>query len=242
MQHYNGEIFYRRRLPHWQPPGATFFITFRLAGSLPGHVLAELREERSRLMKQPFRAEETEEAKKVRVDKRVFALTDAALGRMRSDAWLEDVRVAEMLRDSLAYWDNRYYRLERFVIMPNHVHVLIEPLPMGNAGLEPEYYPIPTIMASLKGYTARKANRLLRRTGAFWQDENYDHWVRSDTENARIRDYIDANPVEAGLCTYPHEWRWSSAHEELHPWGGLPSPPNRAGSEARSTTIGDRRS
>ena len=78
-------------------------------------------------------------------------------------------------------------------------------------------------------YTARKANRLLGRTGAFWQDECYDHWARTDAENARIRAYIDANPVEAGLCTHAHEWKWSSAHEELHP--------NRAGLEARSTTV-----
>jgi hypothetical protein len=84
--------------------------------------------------------------------------------------------------------------------MPNHVHVLITPLA-----------PVPKIMHSLKGYTAREANLLLDRTGLpFWQRESYDHWVR-DGEFERIRRYIELNPVRAGLvgeaCLYP----WSSA-------------------------------
>jgi putative DNA methylase len=114
--------------------------------------------------------------------------------------------------------------------MPNHVHILIEPLNVAQAvrlcnsgssqgkpscqSSQPEgerCYALSQILQNLKGYTSRQANQLLGRCGAFWQDESYDHWVRDETEYARIVDYIDQNPVKAGLCAAPRQWRWSSA-------------------------------
>jgi putative DNA methylase len=68
-------------------------------------------------------------------------------------------------------------------------------------------------MHSLKSYTAHEANRLLSRTGSFWQDESYDHWVRDEDELGRIIDYIALNPVSAKLVAKPYEWFWSSAHD-----------------------------
>ena len=68
-------------------------------------------------------------------------------------------------------------------------------------------------MHSLKSYTAHRANQLLQRTGAFWQRESYDHWVRDDDELERIVSYIARNPVTAGLCAEPHLWRYSSAFD-----------------------------
>jgi putative transposase len=82
--------------------------------------------------------------------------------------------------------------------MPNHVHVLVTPL-----------VPVPRIMHSLKGFTARAANQVLDRTGlAFWQRESYDHWVR-EGEFERIKRYIEVNPVKAGLAREIGEYRWS---------------------------------
>jgi putative transposase len=85
--------------------------------------------------------------------------------------------------------------------MPNHVHILILP----NA-------PVLKFMRWLKGSSARRANQLLGRTGnPFWQDESFDHWVRSASELDEIVNYIDRNPAKAGLVRASEVWAWSSA-------------------------------
>jgi hypothetical protein len=88
--------------------------------------------------------------------------------------------------------------------MPNHVHLLIRP------SIAPE-----RLMKSLKGASAREANRVLGRTGEpFWQKESYDHWVRNPSELEKIRMYVEANPVKAGLVRNPQDYPWSSAGVE----------------------------
>jgi len=67
-------------------------------------------------------------------------------------------------------------------------------------------------MNGLKGVTARDVNSILGRKGKhFWQDESFDHWVRSPKEFDRIRAYVEMNPVSAGLASRPQDWPWSSA-------------------------------
>lgn len=98
-----------------------------------------------------------------------------------------------------------HYELGAFVIMANHVHALLLPK-----------IEVSKLMGSLKGFTARAANRLLGRTGTpFWQKESYDHWVRDETEWKRITRYIENNPVKAGLVSTAEAYRWSSAFERL---------------------------
>jgi len=88
--------------------------------------------------------------------------------------------------------------------MANHVPLLILPK------IDPSH-----LLKSLKGATAREANRLLGRTGEpFWQKESYDHWVRNQAEFSRIRAYIENNPVKAGLVRTPEDYPWSSAGVE----------------------------
>jgi REP element-mobilizing transposase RayT len=94
-----------------------------------------------------------------------------------------------------------FYDLHAFAVMPNHVHLLISPKTL-----------VSRIMNGLKGVTARDANSILSRKGKhFWQDESFDHWVRSPWEFDRIRTYIETNPVSAGLVVRPQDWLWSSA-------------------------------
>jgi putative transposase len=96
-----------------------------------------------------------------------------------------------------------HYQLYAFVVMANHVHVLLLPL------IAPSQ-----LLKSLKGYTAREANRRVGKTGEpFWQRESYDHWVRNEAEWRRIAAYIENNPVKAGLALRAEEYRWSSAHQ-----------------------------
>src|SRR5205814_593617 len=99
------------------------------------------------------------------------------------------------------YRDLRDFEVHAFVVMPNHVHLLVTPLA-----------DVSRIMQSLKRFTARECNRILGATGSpFWQNESYDRLVRDDAEFQGIVRYIEVNPVKAGLAAVPEEFRWSSA-------------------------------
>jgi REP element-mobilizing transposase RayT len=117
--------------------------------------------------------------------------------------WLREPRIASMVEEALQYGEagRGFYSLYAWVIMPNHVHVVFQP----KAAL-------PGIMRWLKGRTSRLANRILERTGMpFWQDESYDHWIRSGRELEEIITYVECNPMKAGLVDAGEQWPWSSA-------------------------------
>ena len=181
-------VFYRRRMPHWHPAGKALFVTWRLYGSLPAKVRE--RNQSSRLVR-PFPSDD-------------FLAVDRELDQaQRGQLWLRDPRIAKIIEDALHQGEavQRLYALWAYVVMPNHVHVLLTP---GE--------PLERITKLLKGYTSRQANRILGRTGQrFWQEESYDHWVRNEQEFSRIVAYIEHNPVSAGLVPRPKDWPWSSA-------------------------------
>lgn len=115
--------------------------------------------------------------------------------------YLRIPNVAGVVQEAILYRDRREYELHAYAILPNHVHLLVTPL-----------RELPEITRSLKRFTARQANRILGLTGrTFWQDESYDRFVRNDREFERIVGYIEMNPVRAGLCFAPEEFRYSSA-------------------------------
>lgn len=180
-------MFYRRRLPHWQPE-AFLFVTWRLAGSLPRNLAYGTG---ASACQNPGRAFVTIDRY---VDRAIFG-----------PVWLKDPRIAQLVGNALWYGERarRFYMLRAWVIMPNHVHVLLEPK-----------IPLPEITRWLKGSTARRANQVLGRTGSpFWQDESFDHWIRNDRELNRIVRYIEYNPVTAGFVQTPEDWLWSSARQ-----------------------------
>ncbi len=109
-------------------------------------------------------------------------------------------------RDTLGHYD-----LHAFVVMANHVHVLITPR-----------VPVSKLLQRLKGSTARRANEMLGLTGrAFWQEESYDRWMRDEREFQRIRVYIEENPVRASLVALPEDYPWSSAARAGQQGAGL---------------------
>jgi REP-associated tyrosine transposase len=179
--------FYRRHLPHWQPPGQNLFITWRLFGSLPAK----------------FRPPNAAKS-----DGKQFVSFDRELDRARiGPVWLSEPKVAEVafreLRDS--HLHKNLFRLRAYVLMANHIHILIEPLA-----------PLSKITHQIKGATAYRANLILSRTyQRFWQDESFDRWVRTPAEGEKIRKYIENNPVAAGLVTRPEDWPWSSASRPI---------------------------
>ena len=122
------------------------------------------------------------------------------------------------------------YCLDAYCIMSNHAHVVFTPLAMQSSRTDIVnsaentaqtkglcYNPLSSIMQSLKGYTAHKANHLLGRSGAFWQRESYDHVVRDASEWQRIITYVLNNPVKAGLVDSWEKWQWSYCRLEFSP-------------------------
>jgi REP-associated tyrosine transposase len=129
---------------------------------------------------------------------------DLLLDRAAAGAcWLRDAQIADRVMAAIRRGDTElgHYALRAFVIMPNHIHLLVDP----RVQME-------IITKGLKGLTARTANAMLGRTGQpFWQDESFDHWVQNANQFERIRKYIERNPVAAGLVQEPDHWPWSSA-------------------------------
>lgn len=207
------EIFYRRRLPHWQPPGATIFITWRLYGSLSREVIGRLTAERTRLDREPKRVDETAPDRESRHNEAVFKAYDDYLDHSGHEPlWMRDERISALVTNALFHFNGERYDLIAFVVMANHVHVLLTPRQIDGKDVL-----IRTITQGLKGYTAREANKLLSRTGQrFWQEESFDRWARNRTDALRFAAYIENNPVTAGLAKTPEEWQWSSAWERAY--------------------------
>ncbi len=219
MNQFDYQTYYKRRLPHYQPSGYKFFITFRLAGSLPESVIKQLRTEKERIKKMLEKTVHPDTKKQLNyeIERRWFYAYDSCLDRAETGPrWTGDSRIAELIAASIKYRNGKVYQLDAFCIMPNHVHLVCEPLPdkmnkdkqNGQIGNLP--YSLANIMHSLKRYTATQANIILGRTGEqFWQHENYDHAIRDETEFGRIIQYVLNNPVKAGLVDSWEKWAWS---------------------------------
>ncbi len=175
-------IYYERNLPHWHPEGTAVFVTWTLHGAY------------DKFRKHPKNADPG----------KAFAELDQHLDKASSGpTWLKIPAIADAVEEAIKFGDRQLnlYTLIAYVIMSNHVHIVVLPKTT-----------LPRITKSIKGFTARKCNELLGRTGEkFWQDESYDHWVRTDRELQKIIAYVEKNPVRAGLVESVEEYLWSSA-------------------------------
>jgi putative transposase len=175
--------FYHRRLPHWQPSERPLFLTWHLAGSLPRYRFPP-----------PGHASAGQ----------AFVWMDRFLDEARTGPnWLRQPAIAQVCLEGILHCAEvlGHYGLHAFAIMPNHVHLLVTPKTPASAFLK-----------TLKGFTAREANRILHRPGQpFWQSESYDHWVRAAPQFEKIIGYIESNPVRAGLVAKPEDYLWASA-------------------------------
>jgi REP element-mobilizing transposase RayT len=209
MSNLEYQLSYRRHLPHIQPPGATLFVTSRLAGSIPADVVRQLLAEAQRVEASLLQiANLQERAERAYLEqRRLFGKWDKCLDTAGSGPfWLRQPEIAELVATSMHYLHGRVYDLEAFCIMPNHMHLVYTPLFNPKTG---ECHALAAIMHSLKLYTARRANPILKRQGAFWQHENYDHMVRDEAEWRRILRYVVYNPVKAGLVKEWTAWPWT---------------------------------
>jgi REP element-mobilizing transposase RayT len=232
----NNKTYFRRKLPHYQPDNAAFFVTFRLANSLPQEVIVRLKEEQeelvrqfSKLSKNVGQVSNLSQSSKGQLgklsynelynqQKRYFAKFDEYLDKVNTgELYLNDERVAKIVADTIHFLDGKKYDLICYCIMPNHVHIVFSvgqfsKLSKDNIGQVGNLsYNLSPILHTLKLFTAREANKILHRTGAFWQHESYDHIIRDEKELYRIVEYVLNNPVKAGLVSERSEWKWSYA-------------------------------
>jgi REP element-mobilizing transposase RayT len=173
-------------LPHWRQDGATYFITFRTADSLPQEKLKQWLDERTawlRANKGPYSAAQQRDYWE-KFPARIQHWLDQNYG----DCMLRRADLQQIVTEALMHFHGDRYRLDEFVIMPNHVHALVAPI--GESRLS-------AIMHAWKFFTALRINRKLNRHGAFWQKESFDHIVRTAKSLDKFREYIRANPRPA---------------------------------------------
>jgi REP element-mobilizing transposase RayT len=208
--------FYRRNLPHYQPPYSQFFVTFRLADSIPVRIIAQFKNEQKFTM-QTVQRDQSDNGTEKRIGasrKNTFARFDALLdGAEAGPTWLGDDRIAQVVKNAIHFRDGKTFSLLAYCIMPNHVHLVVD---MDGFPYTPKKtrdgvsrYIITDAIGSLKKLTAGKANIILHRSGAFWQHESYDHVVRNGKELRRIINYVLNNPVKARLVSNAKDWKWS---------------------------------
>jgi putative transposase len=209
---------YHRNLPHWRQDGVTYFVTFRLADSIPEAVCRRWDSEKllwlkargieydgdrgrwhEAFQKLPF-------AEQLRFQKYFNRQVQSCLDRGLGQCHLRTPECIAAVRARLLCDDAKRYHMGDFVIMPNHVHLMVTPAP-GNE--------LEMVLKQLKGASAVRCNRLLGRAGTFWQADSYDHIVRSLEQLQQYREYIADNPAKAGLtipvnaryrATWMDEW------------------------------------
>ncbi|MCC7245658.1 MAG: transposase [Saprospiraceae bacterium] len=218
------KYFYQgRSLPHWQPPGETFFITARLYGSIPKKVIENLKAEYqlalSEISKADIQPEEADDLlpedlrqailkirnkKTYDASRRYFRRFDAFLeSNLNEPHWLRQPEVARFNLENFHHYAERYFTLWAGTIMSNHIHLLLT--------LKPDAPILWKVLQDMKKYSATQSNKILRRSGHFWEHESYDHLVR-EGEFDRILDYILNNPVKAGIVKTWTDYPWTYCH------------------------------
>ena len=182
---------YRGQLPHLYKPGGCYFVTFRLADAVL-----------------PLTTQQSNAAgATIKFDPESIVAPYEPRLTLGSCA-LKEPQIAHLIQEALRFFDGKRYLLAAWCIMPNHVHVIFSPLPP---------HSVSEILKSWKGYTARRANQLLNRSGPFWGVESFDHLIRSPEHFEKFLAYMHNNPVKAGLCAKPEDWPYSSCRAIFEP-------------------------
>ncbi len=185
-------------LPHWQVEVGTYFLTWRLADSIPRDVASKLESERNQLLAQA-RGNGVKVTSRNRskilapVNKRIEAILDNGHG----SCVLREQEVSSIVINALRFFEGKRYRLFAWCVMPNHVHVVAKLM----GGVE-----LSRVMHSWKSFSAKEINRIIGRSGKLWQSEYFDRSIRNEEHFGRAINYVERNPVKAGLDGW--EWVW----------------------------------
>lgn len=175
----------RGYLPHFDAPNIIQGITYRLADALPSHIVNLLQTDADRMSNPEMRS-------------KIEQYLNAGYGACH----LKRPEIAEIIEETFLLFDPDRYKLIAWVVMPNHVHALIEV----NQG-----HPLHKTVQSWKSYTAGEANKILKQKGKFWYNDYFDRFIRDELHFYNAINYIHNNPVKAGLVKRPKDWPYSSA-------------------------------
>ena len=174
----------RGYLPHFDMPGVRQMINYRLADSMPA-----------------ARRHEWESLLTIKNKLQRFAKIEDYADRGLGKCELRNPCAASVVEENWLHLDGTEYRLLAWVVMPNHVHLLVEIWQVPQAEL----------IQNWKGFSARRINRRLGRRGELWQDDYWDRYIRDEAHYRKVVHYIENNPVQAGLVRSPEQWPFSSA-------------------------------
>lgn len=197
-------------LPHIYPVGATFFITFRLADSVPQHILSDLKDcfiEEEQEILQSNKTKKEKETLIYYLRKKTFGKYEVQLeDKPYGDCQMKDEKVAQIIWEKIFQFDDLYYIVDALCIMPNHVHMLLDTSIQLHENhhmdeIPPDYIDVSKWMQLIKGGSSFLINKYLKRSGTLWAKESYDHYIRYHVsgEYERIKNYIAKNPIKARL-------------------------------------------
>ena len=192
--HRNVEIWRTRGyIPHDIDPERIQSVTIRLYDAVPKHVISHWQKELN--WHEGLPSKDLRQLKlRIRIDKYI----DKGYGI----CWLAKPDIAEMIEEMLLHDDGIKYNLMAWCIMPNHLHAVIEFI---------EHYCLEHVLQTWKSVSSHKANQLLHRKGPFWFREYFDRYIRNSSHLNDVIEYVENNPVKAGLVSSRELWRWSSA-------------------------------
>ncbi|RYG42994.1 hypothetical protein EON79_17840, partial [bacterium] len=196
-----------KHLPHWTKEGATYFVTFRLADSVPASKREEWRSERARY-EEMERTGKLAESERHEFRRLLREEVNQYLDRGEGEALLRETPVAELVEGALRHFDGDRYALQAWSVMPNHVHVVVRPL---------GEYTLDSILHSWKSFTSHRINEVLERSGDVWMDESYDHLIRDEGDWNRCVAYTAENPARAGMPDWPYFGRAEADGTETVP-------------------------
>lgn len=188
----------RGYLPHFDAPNVTQFVTFQLSNAFPVTRRAEF----EAILKEP-----KDSIKRLKLE--------GWLDRSHGECWLRQHGVAELVERTLLEANGHDYRIQAWVLMPNHIHLVVDVWDK----------PLAKLINIWKGRSSREANKFLGRKGEFWQEDYYDTLIRDEAHLKRAVRYTEQNPAKAFLAKSAREWPWSSARHrdeyERMPWQRL---------------------
>jgi|KBSMisStandDraft_5_1062788.scaffolds.fasta_scaffold444837_2 REP element-mobilizing transposase RayT len=184
-----GEIrFTKNLLPHWQQNGATYFITFRLADSVPTHLRTQWEEERATWLR--FHPEPWDVRTELEYHKRFTGAIERWLDAGYGSCVLRRIECAKIVDEALRHFDRQRLVLISSVVMPSHVHALL---------IQNPEHPLEHLLHSWKSFSSRNVNRLVGRSGTLWQRSYFDRLVRDEKHFRNCLRYIRRNPKKAHL-------------------------------------------
>ena len=186
----------RGRLPHWEKENGIYFVTYRLADSLPKEVLESIKIEKEMTLKV---LQSLDRELSISEEKRIESLFSEKIEEYLDNGYgsciLRNYEIAELAANSLKHFDGLRYDILAWCIMPNHVHVVLRPK---------NRHKLEDILHSWKSFTAHEINKITGGEGEVWQKEYYDHLVRDEEDLNRVVNYVLNNPLNANLGN----WKW----------------------------------